>query len=96
MASLSANVPVQSWGTQALWRSFVTDVWQQAGMLFFPKLASHKRVRGALLMLEWFYLGEITLAGAYPCLSVYILKLLGLCPKSTEISESLSIYSSEP
>lgn len=52
-------------------------------------------VRGALLMLEWFYLGEITLAGAYPYLSVYILKLLGLCPKSTEISGSLSIYSTE-
>lgn len=46
-------------------------------------------------MLEWVYLGEITLAGAYPYLSVYILKLLGPCPKSTEISGSLSIYSNE-
>lgn len=46
-------------------------------------------------MPKWFYLGEITLAGAYPYLSVYILKLLGLHPKSTEISGSLSTYSDE-
>lgn len=47
-------------------------------------------------MLEWYYLGEITLAGAYPYLPIYILKLLGLCPKSTEVNGSLSVYSYEP
>lgn len=52
-------------------------------------------VQGALLMLDWFYLWEITLAGTYTHLSVYILKFLGLCSKSTEISGSLSICTNE-
>lgn len=52
-------------------------------------------ILGATLLSEWFYLGEITPAGMRSYLSVYMLKLLGLRPKSTEISGSLSTYPSE-
>lgn len=52
-------------------------------------------IQGATLVSEWFYLGEITRAGTCSYLSVYRLKLLGLHPKSTEVSGSLSTYPSE-
>lgn len=60
---------------------------------FFPMLASSKRILGDTRVRVVLFRGNYP--GRHVLISVYILKLLGLRPKSTEVSGSLSTYPSE-